>query len=1022
MRFPRIFRLANNSYKFMILKKLFTAVFVLCIATMAQAQERKITGKIVDNDSKEAIMQSTVQLLRSDSTFISGALTDENGDFTIKAPEDGKYIIKVSNIGYALLTQNVTISQGKDVALGTMKMKSDAIMLQGVTATGQAKKVILKEDTFVYNAAAFRTPEGSVVEELVKRLPGAEVSEDGKITINGKEVKKIKVDGKEFMTGDTQTAMKNLPTSIINNIKAYDEKSDMARMTGIDDGNEETVLDFGILPGMNRGTMANVDVGIGNHGRYSSRLMGSYSNSDMRVMLMGNLNNTGDRGFPGGGGGGRFGMGQNGLNTSKMLGANFNYEKTNKLILSGSVRWNHTNNDTRADQSSENFVGDFSSYSNSLNQSYSRRNNWNFQMRVEWQPDSMTTILFRPTFSLSSNDGRKIGHSASYSDNPYIYTDTPLDPDAISQMAEEGVMVNTNNSSSLSYGDNKNVGGTLQINRRLNNVGRNITFTATARYSNNGSESLSLSNVHLYQVKNILGQDSTYQTNRYNTMPTKSHNYSLQATYSEPIFPRTYLQFSYRFEYNRNKSERATYDFSDVADNTFDGLSPVYRGWDRYFSRLSSPIEDYLDSSLSRFSEYKNYIHEFQLMFRLVRDKYQLNVGAMLQPQRTNFVQNYLNNHIDTSRTVVNFSPTLDFRYKFSNVHNLRLQYRGTSSQPQMTDLIDIVDNSDPLNITRGNPGLKPSFTHNMNLFYNNYIQEHQRTIMTFANYSNTRNSISQKVSYDATTGARTTRPENINGNWNAGVGFMFNTAIDSAGYFNANTFTRLNYSNYVGYVTAGMSMESLKNTTRTTSISERLGASFRNSWLEVELNGTLDYTHARNLLQEQNNLDTWQFNYGTNITVYLPWGTSISTDIHEQSRRGYKDNSMNTNELIWNAQISHGFLKGKSLTVMLQFYDILHQQSSLTSTLNAMSRTDTWYNSINSYAMLHVAYRFNAFGGRQGRRGQGGFGPGGMPMMPGGMPGGGMPGGGRPGGGGFGGGGFGGGFGGGGFGGGGRR
>ena len=191
----------------MILRRLFIVALVACIATMAQAQERKITGKVVDNDSKEAVMQSTVQLLRSDSTFISGALTDENGEFTLEAPEDGKYIVKVSNVGYALLTQAVTISQGKNVALGTLKLKTDAIMLQGVTATGQAKKVVIKEDTFVYNANAFRTPEGSVVEELVKRLPGAEVSDDGKITINGKEVKKIKVDGKEFMTGDTQTVI-----------------------------------------------------------------------------------------------------------------------------------------------------------------------------------------------------------------------------------------------------------------------------------------------------------------------------------------------------------------------------------------------------------------------------------------------------------------------------------------------------------------------------------------------------------------------------------------------------------------------------------------------------------------------------------------------------------------------------------------------------------------------------------------------------------------------------------------------
>lgn len=240
---------------------------------------------------------------------------------------------------------------------------------------------------------------------------------------------------------------------------------------------------------MNKGTMANVHLGIGNHGRYSTRLMGGYFNSDMRVMLFNNMNNTATadswRRW-------RRQMGRqpDRLNASKMFGVNFNYEKKNKLILDGSVRWNHSNNDTRADQSTENFVGDFSSFSNNLNQSYSRRNNWNFQMRVEWNPDSMTTILFRPTFSLSSNDGRKFGNSASYSDDPYKYVDDPLSDASIAKMEEEGVMVNSEKSRSISYGDNKNLGGTLQVNRRLSNDGRNITLrpphataTTTARVS-----------------------------------------------------------------------------------------------------------------------------------------------------------------------------------------------------------------------------------------------------------------------------------------------------------------------------------------------------------------------------------------------------------------------------------------------------------------------------------------------------------------------------------------------------------
>ena len=336
-----------------------------------------------------------------------------------------------------------------------------------------------------------------------------------------------------------------------------------------------------------------------------------------------------------------------------------------------------------------------------------------------------------------------------------------------------------------------------------------------------------------------------------------------------------------------------------------------------------------------------------------------------------------------------------------------------------MSDLLDITDDSNPLNITKGNPGLKPSFTNNFNLFYNTYMQAHQRSVMTFVNFSTTRNNISNLVTYNDQTGGRTTRPENINGNWNVNGAFMFNTAIDSIGNWNINTFTNLGYVNNVSYLFDNMERVSKKNYTRTTTVMERLSFSYRNSWLEVEPNGVVNYTHARNKLQSASDLDTWTFSYGVNINLYAPWGTSFSTSISENSRRGYNDASMNNNELLWNAQISHGFLKGNALTISLQFYDILHQQSNFSRVINDMMRRDTEYNNISSYALLHAIYRFNAFGGKQARQMGPGMLPGGMPMMPPGGFGGGRPGGGRPGGGGgFGGGrpggGFGGGFGGG--------
>ena len=353
------------------MKKILLMIAVALSSLMALAQERTITGTVVDKSAHAVMPMVTVQLLKSDSSYVAGALSNDSGRFVLQAPaESNTYIVKLSSIGYKPLLQTVHLNKGQSLQMGRLSMVADAIMLKGAEVTAQAQKVVLKEDTFIYNASAYRTPEGSTIEELVKRLPGAQVADDGKITINGKEVKKILVDGKEFMTGDTKTAMKNIPTSIINKVKSYDQKSDLARVTGIQDGEEQTVLDFGTKPGMNKGLMANADVGVGTHDRYSSRLFGGYFNNDMRIMGMGNANNVNDMGF--GGRGGSFMRARNGLSASKMAGLNFNYEKKNKIIVDASARWNHSDGDTNSKRSSQNFVSTVGSFSNSLGQSYSR--------------------------------------------------------------------------------------------------------------------------------------------------------------------------------------------------------------------------------------------------------------------------------------------------------------------------------------------------------------------------------------------------------------------------------------------------------------------------------------------------------------------------------------------------------------------------------------------------------------------------------------------------------------------------
>ncbi len=947
--------------------------FILSILLMvaagagAQTEDQGLTvsGTVQDAEQKEPMVQATVQLFRQrDSTFVGGTVTDLRGNFSMVAPTNGIYRLKVSSIGYQPIEREVTLRRNQSVELGELLMSNDAVLLRETVVTGRAAQVIVKKDTLVYNPDAYRTPEGSPIEELIKRMPGAEVDEDGNITVNGKKIEKILLDGKEFMLGDVETALKNLPVSIIQNVKFYDQQSDQARITGIEDGNKEAVLDFTIKKGMNRGYMTNLDLAGGTHHRYASRGMGSSFTDKMRFVLMGNLNNKEENaGW----------WNRRGLNSRKMLGTNLNYDDGEKLKMDASVRWNHRGGDNENENASENFYSETSrTFSNSMSKSLSRSNNWNGNIRVEWKPDTMTNVLLRANGSTGTNDGTSTSASATFDADPYLYANDPLDVVHDPTTRLYPYIVNHNHGASLSYGENKNAWAMLQFYRRLNQNGRNVTLRVEGSMGDSENRSASDNEVYLHRVKNQAGEDSTYFTARYNTTPSDNSGYVVSALYSEPLWKGAHLQANYELRYNQNKSDRQTYDFSRLPQNPFEGIVPVYREWDPWigdngqWSMLNGQwmMDDYLDRNLSRYSEYKNYTHNIRLTLRHWQKEYDYNIGFLVQPQHSNFIQDYRGVYVDTIRNIVNLTPTVNFHYNFSDQQSIRLTYRGDTRQPDITQLLDITDDSNPLYITQGNPGLKPQFTNSLNVYYNNYIQKYKRSIVLYANYRHIRNSISNLVRYNAETGGSFSRPENINGNWNADGGLNFSTAIDSTAHWNVGSDTRLRYNNYVSYVAQNRA-DAAKNTTRTTNLNQRLNMSFRNDWLEVMLDGNVNYQHSRNELQPSADLDTWRFSYGGQVMVRLPIGLEISTNLHENSRRGYNDPSSNTNELIWNGQISKTFLKSKTLVVALNFYDLLRQQSNYERWVGATGRSDTRYNSINSYAMLHVRYRLNMFGGK---------------------------------------------------------
>jgi hypothetical protein len=946
---------------------------------------------VVEGDTKSPVEMATVQLLSlPDSTQAAGMVTNKNGWFSLPKVKAGKYVLRLSFVGYVTKNLPLTLSEkATERNVGTVALETDAVMLKEAVITAEAPQVTVSEDTLLYNASAYRTPEGAMLEELVKKLPGAEIDDEGNVTINGKEVKKIMVDGKEFFGGDVKTGLKNLPVNMVEKLKTYEKKSDLARITGIDDGEEETVLDLKVKKGMNQGWFGNVDLAAGTHDRYLGNAILNRFVDKTQISIIAGGNNVNDEGFSGGGGGPRWRR-NNGLNATKTAGINFANE-TDKLETGGSVRYNYRDADVISTNSSERFLTSGNSFSNSNTQNRNRTTDFNADFRLEWKPDTLTNIIFRPNFSYGKTNNRSGSYSGTFSADPYNYTDDPnqyLDFDNLTNSDPlRDVRVNAVNSNTHKKTNSVAADGTLQVNRKLNSRGRNITFRGTFGYTDNNNYSYSESETRYYQMVNYLGGDSTLYRNQYITTPTQSYSYSAQVTYSEPIAKATFLQFSYNFQYKHNKSDKNTYGLGD--EWTINDELPV--GYQA--NRLDS---------LCKYAEYNYYNHDITTSLRFIREKYQLTVGMSFQPQNSKLSYKKGDYMIDTTRTVFNFAPNIDFRYRFSKVSQLRFTYRGRNGQPSMENLLPIVDNSDPLRISMGNPGLKPSFTHNMRLFYNNYNADRQQGMMAHATFSATQNSIVNATTYNEQTGGTTTKPENINGNWNAAGMFGFNSALKNK-KFTINSFSRIAYTNSVAYLYEDSKKANEKNTSTELTMMERLNGAYRNDWFEFGINGSINYSFERNELRPDNNQEPYTFSYGANTSVTLPWTMTISTNIANQSRRGYRDSSMNRNELIWNAQVAQSFMKG-ALTLSFEMYDILKQQSNISRSLTADLRSVSTYNGVNSYCMFHLIYRLNIFGSKEARDkmrgGPGGFGGPGGDGPRGGM-GGGRPGGfggGRPG------------------------
>lgn len=902
-------------------------LLMILFSPMAFAQQSgvNVTGSVVEQGNDTPIEQATVRLLNvKDSAMVRGVVSARNGSFTLKNVKKGSYLLHITFIGYDPLYQPLQITGKKNpVNVGKLELSDGAIELGEAVVIGKAPEVTVRNDTVEYNADSYKVTEGSVLEDLLKKMPGVEVDSEGKITVNGKEVKKVMVDGKEFFSDDPKVASKNLPAKMIDKLQVLDKKSDMAQMTGFDDGEEETVINLTVKPGMKQGWFGNAYGGYGSKDRYEGNAMVNRFVNNDQITFMGGANNTNNMGFSDlastmfsgmrGGGGRRGGFGAgSGITSSGNAGLNFSKEfKPDKLTLGGNTRYSHSDNDARSKSDRQNILpGDSSSYDNSEAMSRTKSDNFGVDFRLEWKPDTMTQLIFRPSFSFS------------HSMNDNFSDATTLD--------NERDTVNTNKSSNYSESNGYNLNASIDFSRKLNNKGRVFSATLSGGNSDSYSDGMNRSDIVYFNQTDALKNSIIDQRSRYDN---KGFNYRAYVSWVEPIGHNNFIQATYSI------SQRKQEALKNVYNQDADGIYNV------------------LDSAYSQ-SYRNNFISQrASLSFKSQRAKFNYTIGLNLDPSYSsseNFVGDTTLSKI--TRKVVNLSPMAQFNYMFDKRTNLRIMYNGRTSQPSMTQLQPVADISDPTNITIGNPDLNPRYTNNVFIRFQQFTPEKQRAFMIMANGSYIINDIVSYTSYNQETGVKTTTYKNVNGNYSGNVRMMLNTPLKNK-KFSINSMTMASFANSNGYINEE------KNTNRNLILSERGGIDFRSSYLDLGVNGNIRYNATSNSLQKENNQNTFNYGAGGYTTIYLPLNFKIESDVNWSTNSGYGD-GFKQNEVLWNASASKSFLKNNQGTLRFKIYDILQQRSNISRSITASYIQDSEYNTLGSYFMVHFIYRFSIFKG----------------------------------------------------------
>ena len=903
---------------------------VLFCSLRGNAQSLSISGKILNMD-KSPLAGASVTMVKEEGKDSVTLISGPAGDFRFGDVLPGTVEISVSYVGYKKFTRRYdfhSVTGNHDIP--SIILIADVNELDNITL--EATKVQIKEDTVSYLIDSSMYRRNDNVEEVLKKLPGIQVDKNGTVTAQGKEVTKVKVNGKEFFGGDVKTATRELNADMVEKIQVIDDYGDQSAFTGIRDGDPSKTLNIQLKKDKNKGYFGNVTAGAGTHNRYIGSLSLNQFNNNRQLSLIGNINNTNSSPFNFGAIGGSMGsvissmargmgIGQggggvaatlgnfsinDGVGVTKSIGVNYRDEWSQGTSAYGSYSFSQKDINTIKSLTQETTDKIFPSSSVQNSNDVTTTINHRFSFNVEHKADSFNYIKFSPTITYR--------RTRSHYSNDYTYYG------ADSSRVNEGSIAEFATSASPA------MAGNILFNHRFRKKGRTVSFNLNAtNATTDGTDDLL--NPNMYYLLNTIFDTTSHQ---YIPQNNRNTSYGVKVSYVEPLNKKQSLEFNYSFNNQYTDNEREVYVIDAAESKTLsDSLSSIY-------------------------SNVYN-THRLGINFRTNQKRYNYTIGFAAQPGTIQ--SNSTKQGGRYKQNLVNYFPVLRFAYNFSRSRAFNINYNGYSNQPSYTQLNPARDVSNAQNIVIGNPDLRPEFTNTLSTRYNNFDFISGNVFFGNILASFTTDKIVNDVTLLGPTGKQETRYRNANGYYTVTAFYNISRPKNNR-KFVFNWGGNLIYNNNVSYIRGS------RNTGRNWIFGQRLAEDIKiKKWLETSfavnysLNKT-SYTASNPTLQNLN-LSTWTLSHSARI--FFTEDFIFSYDLDKTFNSGYASN-VNSNPLIINATLEKQFLKKRNLSLKLQSFDLLNENRGVSRTVTGASITDTKVNRLARYFLFTAIYRLNKF------------------------------------------------------------